>query len=51
LSFAGVYAKTLFQQLQRPTWNINESDTALGQHLAAQYGVLKNSAGNAGYFD
>lgn len=48
LSFAGVYAKTLFQQLQRPTWNINESDAALGQHLATQYGALKNSAGNAG---
>ena len=48
LSFAGVYAKTLFQQLQRPTWNINESDAALGQHLAIQYGALKDSAGNAG---
>ncbi|MDE6456454.1 MAG: hypothetical protein K2L38_11260, partial [Dysosmobacter sp.] len=48
LSFAGIYAKTLSQQLQRPTWNINESDQALGQHLAAQYGALKNSAVNAG---
>ena len=48
LSFAGVYAKTLFQQLQRPTWNINESDAALGQHLAIKYGALKDSAGNAG---
>lgn len=47
LSFAGVYAKTLFQQLQCPTWNINESDMALGQHLATQYGALKNSAENA----
>ena len=48
LSFAGVYAKTLFQQLQRPTWNVNESDVALGQHLAEQYSALKTSAGSAG---
>lgn len=48
LSFAGIYAKNLSQQLQRPTWNVNESDAALGQHLAAQYSTLKNSAGNAG---
>ena len=48
LSFAGVYAKTLSQQLQRPNWNVNESDEALGRHLAAQYSALKNSAENAG---
>lgn len=48
LSFAGIYAKNLSQQLQRPTWNVNESDTALGQHLAAQFDTLKDSAGNAG---
>ena len=48
LSFAGVYAKTLFQQLQRPTWNVNESDVALGQHLAEQYSALKTSTGSAG---
>lgn len=48
LSFAGVYAKTLFQQLQRPTWNVNESDAALGQHLAEQYSALKTSAGSVG---
>ena len=48
LSFAGIYAKNLSQQLQRPTWNGNESDTALGQHLAAQFDTLKDSAGNAG---
>ena len=48
LSFAGIYAKTLFQQLERPAWNVNESDEALGQHLAAQYGALKNSAEDAG---
>ncbi len=48
LSFAGVYAKTLFQQLQRPTWNVNESDVALGQYLAEQYSALKTSAGSAG---
>lgn len=48
LSFAGIYAKNLSQQLQRPTWNVNESDATLGQHLAAQYSTLKNSAGYAG---
>ena len=48
MSFAGIYAKTLFQQLERPAWNVNESDEALGQHLAAQYGALKNSAEDAG---
>ena len=48
LSFAGIYAKTLFQQLERPAWNVNESNEALGQHLAAQYGALKNSAEDAG---
>jgi len=48
LSFAGIYAKTLSQQLQSPTWNVNESDAALGQHLAEQYGALKTSAGSAG---
>ena len=48
LAFAGIYAKTLSQQLQNPTWNVNESDAALGQHLAEQYGALKTSAGNAG---
>jgi len=48
LSFAGIYAKSLSQQLQNPTWNVNESDVALGQHLAEQYSALKTSAGNAG---
>lgn len=48
LAFAGIYAKTLSQQLQNPTWNVNESDAALGQHLAEQYGALKTSAGSAG---
>lgn len=48
LSFAGIYAKNLFQQLKNPTWNVNENDTALGQHLAVQYDALKSSAGNAG---
>ncbi len=48
LSFAGIYAKTLSQQLENPTWKVYESDEALGRHLAAQYGALKNSAENAG---
>lgn len=48
LSFAGIYAKALSQQLQNPTWNVNESDTALGHHLALQYGELKNDAEKAG---
>ena len=48
LSFAGIYAKSLSQQLQNPTWNVNESDVALGQHLAEQYSALKTSAGSAG---
>ena len=48
LAFAGIYAKTLSQQLENPTWKVYESDEALGRHLAAQYGALKNSAGNAG---
>lgn len=48
LAFAGIYAKTLSQQLQNPAWNVNESDTALGQHLASQYGALKNGAEKAG---
>ena len=48
LSFAGIYAKTLSQQLENPTWKVYESDEALGRHLAAQYGALKNSAKDAG---
>ncbi|WP_303435934.1 hypothetical protein [uncultured Oscillibacter sp.] len=48
LAFAGIYAKTLSQQLENPTWKVYESDEALGRHLAAQYGALKNSAENAG---
>lgn len=48
LSFAGIYAKELSQQLQNPTWNVNESDSALGQYLASYYGALKNSAEDAG---
>lgn len=48
LSFAGNCAKALFQQLQDPAWNVNESDTALGQRLASQYGELKNAAERAG---
>ena len=48
LAFAGIYAKTLSQQLQNPTWNVNESDVALGQYLAEQYSALKTSAGSAG---
>jgi len=48
LSFAGAYAKTLSQQLKNPTWNVNESDAALGRRLASQYGALKNNAAQAG---
>ena len=48
LAFAGIYAKTLSQQLENPKWSVYDSDAALGHHLAAQYGALKNSAGNAG---
>ena len=48
LSFAGIYAKTLLQQIQNPTWNVRESDTALGQYLASQYNGLKNSMAEAG---
>lgn len=47
LSFAGIYAKTLSQQLQNPTWNVNDSDADLGQHLAAQYSALKGNARSA----
>lgn len=47
LSFAGIYAKTLSHQLQNPTWNVNDSDADLGQHLAAQYSVLKDNARSA----
>lgn len=48
LPFAGIYAKTLLQQIQNPTWNVRESDTALGQYLASQYNGLKNSIAEAG---
>ena len=48
LAFAGIYAKTLSQQLENPKWSVYDSDAALGHHLAAQYGALKTSAGNAG---
>ena len=47
LSFAGIYAKSLYQQLQNPSWNINDSDTAMGQYLASQYGSLTNGAEKA----
>lgn len=43
LTFAGKCAKKLSQQLQNPTWNINESDASLGQHLAAQYSTMQDS--------
>lgn len=48
LSFAGVYAKSLYGQLQNPTWNVNDSDTALGQYLALQRGALTSGAQKAG---
>ena len=48
LSFAGIYAKSLYQQLQNPTWNINDSDMALGQYLASQYATLTDGAEKAG---
>ena len=48
LAFAGVYAKTLSQQLENPKWSVYDSDEALGRHLAARYGALKTGAGNAG---
>ena len=48
LAFAGIYAKTLSQQLENPKWSVYDSDAALGHHLAVQYGALKTSAGNAG---
>lgn len=43
LSFAGVYAKALSQQLQNPTWNVEKSDAALGEHLAAQLSEMQNT--------
>ncbi len=48
LSFAGIYAKTLSQQLQNPSWNVSESDAALGRHLASQYHELINNAEKSG---
>ena len=48
LSFAGIYAKTLSQQLKNPSWNVNESDAALGRYLASQYDTLKGNAEKAG---
>ena len=48
LSFAGIYAKSLYQQLQNPAWNVNGNDTALGQHLASQYGTLTVAVEKAG---
>ena len=48
LAFAGVYAKTLSRQMENPKWSVYDSDAALGQHLAEQYGALKTSAGSAG---
>jgi hypothetical protein len=51
LSYAGVYAKTLYQQLQNPSWDVKESDTALGKRLASQYSELKNSVERAGISD
>ena len=48
MAFAGVYAKTLSQQLENPKWSVYDSDEALGRHLAARYGALKTGAGNAG---
>ena len=34
--------------MENPKWSVYDSDAALGQHLAEQYGALKTSAGSAG---
>ena len=36
LVYAGMYAKALSSQLQRPDWNVEKSDSALGSYLAEQ---------------
>ena len=48
LTFAGIYAKSLYQQLQNPAWNVNGNDTALGQYLASQYSTLTDAVEKAG---
>ena len=48
LTFAGIYAKFLYQQLQKPAWNVNGNDTALGQYFASQYSTLTDVVEKAG---
>ncbi len=48
LAYAGKCAQALAEQLKEPDWDIEESDSDLGRHLAKQYGDLKDSMENTG---
>lgn len=48
LTFAGICAKQLSQQLKEPSWNMSKPDAELGQNLAAQYSELQHAAEKAG---
>ncbi len=48
LAYAGKCAQALAEQLREPDWDIEESDSDLGRHLAKQYGDLKDSMENTG---
>lgn len=51
LVYAGMYAKALSSQLQRPDWNVEKSDSALGSYLAEQYKALESDIEKSGISD
>lgn len=53
LTYAGIYAKTLSDQIQNPNsvWDTQTDDRKLGEYLAKQYGTLQNEMRNEGVSD
>ena len=54
LAYAGIYAKELSQQLEKPEWNIftvKENDSDLGIYLAQQYKSIINNIYNSDISD
>lgn len=54
LAYAGIYAKELSQQLEKPEWNIftvKENDSDLGIYLAQQYKSIINNIDNSDISD
>ena len=54
LTYAGIYARDLLQQLEKPQWDtftLKENDSDLGKYLAEQYKTVSDEIDNAGISD